>query len=209
MKSTNSPTRQLTNSPPFESHPDRLKWNDRYAHPKNLWTPEPSGLSIKAIYEGIPDGPVLELACGVSGNALNLAQAGRDVLAVDISDVALEQLQAEAEKRHVASHLTCIQADLTVWRPPVSKAYALVIGVMYWEEAVFDYAFKAVANNGLIAWQGFSLDQLRYRPSQKAVWCFKTGEPAARLPDTFKVLYEEDIDEGHRAIRRMIARRNE
>jgi hypothetical protein len=193
---------------PFDSHPDRIKWNDRFSNPKGQWTLEPSELSLRAMAEGIPDGPVLELACGISGNALNLAQVGREILAVDISDVALGQLQVSAEKRHIASHLTCIQADLNVWRPPESLAYALVIGVMYWEAAVFDYACKAVAKNGLIAWQGFSLDQLNYRPSQKAAWCFKPGEPATRLPDTFEVLYEEDIDDGHRAIRRMIARKH-
>ena len=192
---------------PLASHPDRIKWNDRFSNPKEFWTLEPSALLTRAMAEGIPVGPVLELACGVSGNALTLAKAGREVLAVDISDVALSRLQAEAEQQQLAAHLTCIQADLNTWQPPVSITYALVICVMYWEEVVFDQAVKAVANQGLIAWQGFSMDQLRYRPTQKAEWCLKAGEPVSRLPDTFKVMYETDIDEGHRAIRQMIARK--
>ena len=204
MKTGKSPDHPITRSP-FDSHPDRVKWNDRFSNPKGFWTLGPSGLLKRVLAEGIPEGQVLELACGISGNAL--ARADRDVLAVDVSDVALEQVYKEAEKQATASHLTCIQADLNTWRPPVSQTYALIICVMYWEEAVFDYALKAVADDGLIAWQGFSLDQLRYRPSQKAAWCFKAGEPAARMPETFTVLYEEDIDDGHRAIRRMIARK--
>ncbi|MDP6051525.1 MAG: class I SAM-dependent methyltransferase [Candidatus Latescibacteria bacterium] len=206
MKTGKSPDHPITRSP-FDSHPDRVKWNDRFSNPKGFWTLGPSGLLKRVLAEGIPEGQVLELACGISGNALALARADRDVLAVDVSDVALEQVYKEAEKQATASHLTCIQADLNTWRPPVSQTYALIICVMYWEEAVFDYALKAVADDGLIAWQGFSLDQLRYRPSQKAAWCFKAGEPAARMPETFTVLYEEDIDDGHRAIRRMIARK--
>ncbi len=206
MKTGKSPDHPITRSP-FDSHPDRVKWNDRFSNPKGFWTLGSSGLLKRVLAEGIPEGQVLELACGISGNALALARADRDVLAVDVSDVALEQVYKEAEKQETASHLTCIQADLNTWRPPVSQTYALIICVMYWEEAVFDYALKAVADDGLIAWQGFSLDQLRYRPSQKAAWCFKAGEPAARMPETFTVLYEEDIDDGHRAIRRMIARK--
>ena len=206
MKTGKSPNHPITQSP-FDTHPDRVKWNYRFSNPKGFWTLEPSELLTRVLAEGISEGPVLELACGISGNALALARADRDVLAVDVSDVALEQVYMEAEKQETASHLTCIQADLNTWRPPVSQTYALVICVMYWEEVVFDYALKAVADDGLIAWQGFSLNQLRYRPSQKAAWCFKAGEPATRMPETFSVLYEEDIDDGHWAIRRMIARK--
>ena len=206
MKTGKSPNHPITRSP-FDTHPDRVKWNGRFSNPKGFWTLGPSELLTRVLAEGISEGPVLELACGISGNALALARADRDVLAVDVSDVALEQVYMEAEKQETASHLTCIQADLNTWRPPVSQTYALVICVMYWEEVVFDYALKAVADDGLIAWQGFSLDQLRYRLSQKAAWCFKAGEPATRMPETFTVLYEEDIDDGHWAIRRMIARK--
>ncbi len=152
---------------------------------------------------------MLELACGLSDQALALAASGRDVLAVDISNVALDRLRGEAAERGLESRLTCVEADLVSWRPPADRKFALVICVMYWEEAVFDYAWTAVAEGGLLAWQGFTLDHLRYRPSQNPDWCFKEGEPASRLPDDdFAVLHEEDVDEGHRVIRRMVARRN-
>ncbi len=192
-----------------EDHPDRLKWNARYLEPKRLQSRDRCPLYERTVSEGIPDGPVLELACGISGQALTLAKAGRDVLAIDISDEALKRLAATAKARGLDKRLKCVQADLNVWRPPAGRHYALVFCVMYWEAAVFDYAWPAVADNGLIAWQGFTLEHLRYRPSQNPDWCFKDGEPASRLPDgQFTVLHEEDVDEGHRVIRRMVARRN-
>ncbi len=193
----------------LEDHPDRLKWNARYRAPKRLEPRESCPLYERAASLGYPDGPVLELACGLSAQALALAASGRDVLAVDISDVALDRLRAEAAERGLASRLTCVEADLNAWRPPNDRKYALVICVMYWEEAVFDCAWTAVAEGGLLAWQGFTLEHLRYRPSQNPDWCFKESEPASRLPaGCFAVLHEEDVDEGHRVIRRMVARRN-
>ncbi|MXY48937.1 MAG: class I SAM-dependent methyltransferase [Gemmatimonadetes bacterium] len=203
LKNTEARTQRL------EDHPDRLKWNARYLAPKRLAPKGFCPLYDRAAVLGYPDGPVLELACGLSNQALALAGDGRDVLAVDISNVALDRLRTEAAKRGIGSRLTCVEADLVSWRPPVGRKFALVICVMYWEEAVFDYAWPVVADGGLIAWQGFTLDHLRYRPSQNPDWCFKADEPASRLPaGEYTVLHEEDVDEGHRVIRRMVARRN-
>ena len=192
----------------LDEHPDRLKWNERYREPKRLSPRETCPLYERAGSIGYPDGPVLELAAGLSAQALAQAAAGRDVLAVDISDVALDSLRSSAAERGLESRITFVEADLNTWRPPAGQGYALVICVMYWEELVFDYAWTAVAEGGLLAWQAFTLDHLRYRPSQNPNWCFKAGEPASRLPDgLFNVLHVEDVDEGHRVIRRMLARR--
>ncbi|MCY3771874.1 MAG: class I SAM-dependent methyltransferase [Gemmatimonadetes bacterium] len=203
MKNTDSRSQRL------EDHPDRLKWNARYLSPKRLAPRGFCPLYESAAGLGYPEGPVLELACGLSAQALALAGDGREVLAVDISDVALDRLRAEALEQGLESRLTCVEADLNAWRPPAGRRFALVICVMYWEEAVFDYAWPVVADGGLLAWQGFTLDHLRYRSAQNPDWCLKAGEPASRLPtDEFTVLHEEDVDEGHRVIRRMVARRN-
>ncbi len=193
----------------LENHPERLKWNRRYRAPKRLSPRKTCPLYESAVSLEYPDGPVLELAAGMSAQALAQAEAGRDVLAVDISDVALDRLRAEAKERGLASRLTCVEADLRTWRPPADHRYALVICVMYWERAVFDYAWTAVSDGGLLAWQAFTLDHLRYRPAQNRDWCLKAGEPGSRLPHgVFGVLHEADEDEGHRVVRRMVARRN-
>jgi hypothetical protein len=44
-----------------------------------------------------PDRPVADLACGMSGNAL-FAAAGRQVIGVDIAEVALHRLAHEARR---------------------------------------------------------------------------------------------------------------
>jgi len=192
----------------LENHPDRLKWNARYLDPK------PSLVFGSApIYDlihsvGLADGPILELACGMSSIALDFAAEGRDVCVVDISDIALDRLTRMAHARRLSDKLQCVQADLNTWQPPEGRAFALVVCVMYWERGVFDYAWPLVAHQGMLAWQGFTMEHLRYRSSQNPAWCLDEGEPFSILPgDQFEIQYEKDIDEGHRVIRRMIAKR--
>lgn len=191
----------------YAHHPDRLKWNDRFQNEDHVWGFEPSPLLQEILKIGIPDGPVLELACGISGNALALAESGREVLSVDISDIALDRLMSEARSRGLVDRITSVQADLPTWRSPEDQKFALVVCVMYWDPMVFDYAFEAVADGGVIAWQAFTKAALKFRPSMPSAICLKPDEPASRLPASFTVLEEQDIEYGERAVRRMIAKK--
>ncbi|SVB20031.1 uncharacterized protein METZ01_LOCUS172885 [marine metagenome] len=185
---------------------DQRKWNERYRTESQLRRFDPSPVFEEAMAAGIPDGSVMELACGVSGNALALAMGGREVLAVDVSDVALGQLQAEAQARGVSDRINCVQTDLAMWRPPEDRRFALVLCVMYWDRTVFQYAWPAVQEGGLIAWQAFNTDQVKYRPIIQPKFCLQCGEPASLLPEGFTMVSEHDVDDGHRAVRRLIAR---
>src|SRR2546429_277948 len=76
-------------------HPDRIRWNAKYG---TGFAPSfrPHPLAVRALALGLPDGPVADLACGPSGAALMAAEQGRRVTAVDVSEVALGLLGAEA-----------------------------------------------------------------------------------------------------------------
>src|SRR6516225_760361 len=81
-----------------EDHPDRLRWNARYA---GGFVPSfaPHPLAVRALAMDLPGGPVADLACGASGTALLAAGRGREVTAVDISELALGMLADEARLR--------------------------------------------------------------------------------------------------------------
>ena len=86
-------------------HPDQARWNARYGQGFEA-TFEPHPLAVLALSLPLPDGPVADLACGPSGSALLAAAAGRRVTAVDISEVALDLLAAEARRRGLADLIT-------------------------------------------------------------------------------------------------------
>jgi SAM-dependent methyltransferase len=190
----------------LDTHPDRLKWNEKHRK-----AAEASSFQLAPLLDyltGIPwpEGPVLELACGLSGNALAVAQRGRQVLAVDISDVALEELGREAERRDLRGRVSLLQADLLRWEPGESR-FALVLCTRYWERSVFERVAQAVRTEGLLAWETFRLEHLRYQPSFPREWCLNSDEPGALLPAGFISLLQEDLDDGRTATRRFVARR--
>jgi SAM-dependent methyltransferase len=184
-------------------HPDRLRWNARYSGAAASFAPHP--LAVRALALDLPPGPVLELACGPSGSALLAAEAGRTVTAVDVSEVGLGLLDAEARRRGLGRRLSLVQADLDTWHPP-DGGYALVLCTGYWDRAVFATGAAAVAPGGLLAWEAFTAAARQARPTLRAQWCLGPGEPGALLPAGFAVLSQEDIDGAGGARRRLLAR---
>jgi Methyltransferase domain len=188
------------------AHPDRLRWNARYEGGYGA-SFDPHPLVERALSLRLPDGPVADLACGLSGNALLAAAAGRQVTGVDISEVALDRLAHEARRRGLSDLITLIQADMETWRPRPAS-YALVLCIGYWDRAVFTAAADAVSGGGALAWQALTADARHGRPDLPARWCLSPGEPASLLPAGFEVLSQHDVPhDRHGTTRRLLARR--
>jgi hypothetical protein len=188
-------------------NPDRARWNERYASGSYTGSFAVRPLATMALALSLPDGPVLELASGPSGSALTFADRGRLVTAVDVSDVALDLLAAEARTRAVGDLITVVHADLLSWQPPSGKVYALVLCTGYFDRAVFAMAASAVAAGGLLGWEAFTLAARRDRPRLPAEWCLRPGEPANLLPAGFDVVSQDDVGAEPAARRRLLARR--
>ncbi|MBO2450683.1 class I SAM-dependent methyltransferase [Actinomadura barringtoniae] len=189
--------------PELDRHPDRLRWNAKYtAQATSRFRPHP--LAERALTLDLPDGPVLDLASGPSGTALLAATTGRRVTAVDVSEVALGRLLVEAGRRELNDLIDVDLIDLAAWRP--ARTYALVICTGYWDGAVFPKAIEAVAPGGVLAWEAFTEDARRVRPSLPARWCLGPDEPASLLPEWYTVLDQHDLpDEDHGTKRQMLA----
>jgi SAM-dependent methyltransferase len=185
-----------------DGHPDRIRWNARYAHVEPSFDAHP--LAVRALALDLPDGPVADLACGVSGTALLAAAAGRRVTAVDVSELALGMLRDEARRRGLDHLITLVHADLAAWRPQ-PRGYALVLCTGFWLAPVFAAAVRAVAPGGVLGWEAFTAEARRSRPSLPPQWCLAPGEPASLLPEGFTVLDQSDTPSRER--RRMLARR--
>jgi hypothetical protein len=192
--------------PELAGHPDRLKWNARYSGFTPSFTPHQ--LAEEALALPMPDGPVLELACGPSGSALLAATAGRAVTAVDASDVGLGLLAGEARRRGLDGLITPVHADLGGWQPPAA-AFSLVLCTGYWDRAVFSRAIGAVSDGGLLAWEALTEAARLDRPHLPAEWCVGPGEPASLLPPGFVVLSQQEAGPEPPPRRRLLARRRD
>ena len=183
-------------------HADRIRWNAKWAAgPAPSFTPHP--LAVRALALDLPDGPVADLACGPSGAALLAAEQGRRVTAVDVSEVALGLLGEEARRRGLARLITLVPAVLAAWSAE-PRSYALVLGIGFWDAAVFRAAAAAVADGGLLAWEALTAEALRRHPGLPPEFCVGPGEPASLLPGDFTVIDQADVP--HRARRYLLAR---
>ncbi len=186
-----------------EAHPDRVRWNARYADGfRPSFRPHP--LAVRALAMDLPDGPVADLACGASGSALLAAALGRQVSAVDISELALGMLGDEARRRGLEHLITLIHADLAVWPLP-PRSHAVVLCTGWWERAVFAGSADAVTPGGLLGWEAFTAEARRTRSDLSPDWCLDPGEPGSLLPADFAVLDQHDLPE--RGRRQLLARR--
>ncbi len=187
-------------------HPDRLRWNARYAEG---WVPSFTAhpLAERALSLDLPSGPMADLACGPSGSALLAAAQGRLVTAIDISEVALWLLGDEARHRGLGDRISLVHADLSVWSPdPASHALVLCTG--FWAADVFAAAAAAVAPGGVLAWQAYTGGARETHPSLRPEWCLAPGEPASLLPGGFTLLDQKEVVHCGQLIRRqMLARR--
>lgn len=192
--------------PELVDNADRIRWNDRYGGGSQpSFAPRP--VAEQALALPLPAGPVLELAAGPSGSALLAAARGRPVTAVDVSDVALGLLAAEARRRGVEHLVTVVQADLSSWRPPPGQTYALVLCTGYWDRGVFAVATGVLSVGGLLGWEAFTLAARRDHPRLPAEWCLRAGEPASLLPAGFEVISEVETGPHPATRRRLLARR--
>jgi SAM-dependent methyltransferase len=184
---------------------DLERWNARYGGDYHAsFLPHPLG--ERALAQPLPDGPVLDLACGPSGTVLLAAASGRRVVAVDISDLALHMLRARVRAQRPTGRVAIVQADLDTWRPR-QASFALVLCTGYWNRDLFAAAARAVSPGGMLGWEALTTEALRRRPGMSASWCVRPGEPASLLPADYQVLCEEDHPpEGPATKRRLLAR---
>jgi SAM-dependent methyltransferase len=183
-------------------HPDRIRWNAKYGAG---FVPSfrPNPLAVRALALVLPDGPVADLACGPSGAALLAAEQGRRVTAVDVSEVALGLLGAEAERRGLGHLITLVHSDLSGWAPE-PRSHALVLATGFWDANVFRTAAAAVADGGLLAWEALTAEARRRHPGLPPEFCVGPGEPASLLPPGFGVLDQSEVPGRDR--RRLLAR---
>ncbi|MCU1690597.1 MAG: methyltransferase type 12 [Jatrophihabitantaceae bacterium] len=101
-------------------------WDDRYATKPSIWSGNPNQRLVEQASHLSP-GTALEVGSGEGADAIWLAQRGWQVVATDVSSVALERAAgiAAAAGSDVAERITWQLADLLEW-VPAPATYDLV-----------------------------------------------------------------------------------
>jgi len=106
-------------------------------------------------------GRALEAACGRGSNALMLARLGLQTDAWDISVVAIESLQVEAERQG----LTTIQGEARdiMQQPPPADSYDVIVVSHFLERGLIPLLINALRPHGLLFYQTFTRSRVSER----------------------------------------------
>ena len=105
-------------------------------------------------------GQALEAACGRGANALLLASLGIHTDAWDISAVAIESLQAEAERQDLT--IRCEARDI-MQQPPGADSYDVIVVSHFLERGLIPLLIKALRPQGLLFYQTFTRSRVSER----------------------------------------------
>ena len=169
------------------SKTDRQRWDRKYAAREGPAHFRPGRLLVEYRHLLIgddhdsahqPEGsPVrrraLDVACGFGGATLFLASLGYHVDAVDVSGVALAQVQAEAARRDLRVNL--IQADLSRWWVPPGR-YDLIVIKYYLNRGLMPELARGLRAGGLLFVETRNVRFLSVRPGFDPAFLLQLGE---------------------------------
>lgn len=134
---------------------EQKKWNSRYAAAEGK--PRVAQV-LRENHHLLPaSGDALDLACGLGGNALLLAQSGLVVQAWDLSSVAIDALRSCAEAE-------CLQVQAAVRdvgeQPPMPASFDVIVVSYFLQRALAPALCAALRPGGLLFYQTFVKDKV-------------------------------------------------
>jgi len=166
------------------SDADIKRWEDRYArYASGEKTPAFNTDSLlldhAALFNG--DGNAIDIASGVSGNVLWLAEQGYAAKALDGSATSLSILEREAQRRGITIDVDA--ADLDDWLWPTDQ-FDVVCVFRYLNRNLFEAMGTSLRPGGLLVYQTFNQNHLIEKPNFNPSYVLADNE----LNDAFKDL---------------------
>ena len=167
--------------------PDQVKWDARYRGSDKI--PEPA-LVLQEFQHLLPmSGQALDLACGLGGNALLLAEHGLTTYAWDISPVAIDRLKQEAVSRGLG-----LETDVrdVVAAPPAPASFDVIVVSRFLERELVTSLIQALRPGGLIYYQTFTADRVDDTGPHNPQYRLSQNELLTLFNSLRLIVYRED-----------------
>lgn len=157
---------------------DKERWDEK--HQKNTMPQEPVQLIKDYAHLSIGK-QALDLACGNGRHSRYLVSVGFEVDALDISSVAINQLQDTA-------HVVAKEVDFDSYTLEKDK-YDLIVCTYFLERKLFPQIVNALRPNGIILMETFLHDTDNERVPSNPAFRLNTGELESFFEDTCELLH--------------------
>lgn len=147
------------------------QWQLRYQQPSVVPVAAQVLLDYAHLLPGT--GRALDLACGLGGNALLLAEKGLQVQAWDYAQAALEQLQKIAGARQLTIGT---QLRDVAQQPPAAESFDVLVVSRFLQRELCADLVRALNPNGLLFYQTFIRDKCAEVGPQRPDFLLESNE---------------------------------
>ncbi|MBI3771879.1 MAG: class I SAM-dependent methyltransferase [Gammaproteobacteria bacterium] len=169
-----------------ESDAARQKWDGHYRDAADV-------PAMRVVAENLHLAPTqgrgLELACGLAGNAFLLAEHGLQMDAWDISPVAIERVNREAQRRGLVVHGA---ARDVMQQPLVPQSYDVIVATHFLERVLAPQICAALRPGGLLFYQTFTRTRISEGGPKKDEWRLADGELLQLFSELRVLVYREE-----------------
>ena len=170
--------------------PDKKQqWNERYLSELVEATPKPALVLLDNAHLLPERGKALDLACGVGGNALFMAQRGLQVVGWDYSSAAIDQLNQFAAQQKVK-----LQAEVrdVVVAPPTLQSFNVIVVSHFLDRSIISDLIDALKPGGLIFYQTFIQEKVNEVGPGNPDFLLKPNELLKLLSSLRILVYREE-----------------
>jgi len=152
--------------------------------------------------------PVLDLACGTGQNGLMLARQGIQVVFADKSATALDVVKQCLAKDALPGRIWQVDLERSNTKPFSGQGFSAIIGFRYLHRPLFAAIKKAVEPGGLVVYETFTTENLRFGRPNNPDFLLQPGELRTIFQDWQIMFQFEGVLHGpDRAVAQIVARK--
>ena len=172
---------------------DKHRWNTKYQDNKI----PPIPIEVVKKYASFASGKqALDIACGLGRHSKYLAKQGFIVDALDISSVAISQLQN-------IENINAKEVDFDTYKLK-KNSYDLIVCVYYLERKLFPQMIEALKPNGILIIETFLQDEANERVPSNPLFMLNKGELEAFFDKKLDIMHiPEWLDKDYKEFKTM------
>ncbi|NKE04317.1 class I SAM-dependent methyltransferase [Mesobacillus selenatarsenatis] len=175
------------------------KWNQKYSDRlTDQILPEPNRRLVE-LSAYLDRGSAIDLASGLGGNSIYLAEKGYEVTAIDISEVAIQYVREQAD--HHKLNITAAVADLTKETTALSgHKYNFAVMTYYLDRSLFPLIKQILSTGGYLFFETFYKNGSTGKQQVSNQYKLNSNELLNEFKEWKILFFEENEQEGRQTI---------
>ncbi|WP_024954479.1 class I SAM-dependent methyltransferase [Sulfurospirillum arcachonense] len=175
---------------------DKIKWNKKYKETPSLLEKKEPSKKLTQILHKVKGKKALDVASGAGRNSIYLALNGFEVEAIDISQIALDELDKKAFQ-----NITCKLVDLDEYEVP-KNSYDLIIMANFLDRDLIPKLSAGLKKGGILFIETYMHDKINEKPPSNPDFLLQKDELKSFFDNQFEILdYDEFENEDYELFR--------